>query len=145
MYKVEILDQSINFRQKYSYSLSIHVYCYNITHCSIINIYTGVCDSSDIPSDQYCVVVIYGWCSVAKVLITYCVRSLTLLLLREIEEPWKQITGSQLIMLPLFLLSYISGLYPYPRGRLFTKLLPYVIVAILFILFVLYNGSIVVG
>ena len=145
MYKVEILDQSINFRQKYSSSLSIHVYCHNLTHCSIINIYTGVCDSSDIPSDQCCVVVIYSWCSVAKVLITYCVRSLTLLLLREIEEPWKQITGSQLIMLPLFLLSYISGLYPYPRGRLFTKLLPYVIVAILFILFVLYNGSIVVG
>ena len=68
-----------------------------------------------------------------------------LLLLREIEEPWKQITGSQLSMMPLFLLSYISGLYPYPRGRLITKLLPYVMVAILFMLFILYNGSIVVG
>ena len=72
--------------------------------------------------------------------------SLTLfLLLREIEEPWKQITGSQLSMMPLFLLSYISGLYPYPRGRLVTKLLPYITVAILFVLFILYNGSIVVG
>ena len=68
-----------------------------------------------------------------------------LLLLREIEEPWKQITGSQLSMMPLFLLSYISGLYPYPRGRLVTKLLPYITVAILFVLFILYNGSIVVG
>ena len=68
-----------------------------------------------------------------------------LLLLREIEEPWKQITGSQLSMMPLFLLSYMSGLYPHSRGRLFTKLLPYVMVAILFVLFILYNGAIVVG
>ena len=117
-----------------------------MSHSVLLLISTGVHHSSDVPSDQYCVVVIHSWYSVAKVLITYCVHSLTLLLLlREIEEPWKQITGSQLIMMPLFLLSYISGLYPYPRGRLFTKLLPYVMVAILFILFVLYNGSIVVG
>ena len=79
------------------------------------------------------------------VLIVHYVVHLLLLLPREIEEPWKQITRSQLVMMPLFLLSYISGLYPYSRGRLFTKLLPYVMVAILFVLFILYNGSIVVG
>ncbi|XP_065909694.1 dol-P-Glc:Glc(2)Man(9)GlcNAc(2)-PP-Dol alpha-1,2-glucosyltransferase-like isoform X2 [Dysidea avara] len=65
--------------------------------------------------------------------------------LGEIEKPWKVITGSQLLMLPLFLLSFMAGLYPYPRGRLFRNLLPYIMVAILFVMFIWYNGAIVVG
>jgi len=94
----------------------------------------------------YCLLFIVYFFIVYCVLFIVYVYCLTLvMLLREIEGPWKQITGSQLIMLPLFLLSYITGLYHYPRGRLFTKLLPYVTVIILFILFIFYNGSIVVG